>query len=50
MITTKQLIKKYGQPTEQGARYLIPISLPYPMKLAWDLNTKVTTIRCHWWQ
>jgi hypothetical protein len=47
MITTEQLIKKYGQPTEQGTGYLIPISLPYPMKLAWDLNTKVTTIRCH---
>ena len=47
MITTKQLIKKYGKPTEQGTGYLIPISLPYPMKLAWDLNTKVTTIRCH---
>ena len=47
MITTEQLIKKYGKPTEQGTGYLIPISLPYPMKLAWDLNTKVTTIRCH---
>ena len=47
MITTKQLIQKYGKPTEQGTGYLIPISLPYPMKLAWDLNTKVTTIRCH---
>ena len=47
MITTNELIRKYGQPTETGLGYLIPISLPYPMKLAWDLNTKVTTIRCH---
>ena len=47
MITTEQLMKKYGKPTETGNPYLVTINLPYPMKLAWDLNTKITKIRCH---
>lgn len=47
MITTKQLIAKYGKPTIIGEGYLVTIKLPYPMKLAWDLDTKVTRMRCH---
>ena len=47
MITTKQLISKYGNPTVDGKNYLITINLPYPMSLAWDLNTTVTKMRCH---
>lgn len=47
MITTQQLIAKYGKPTENGDTYLITINLPYPMRLAWDLNTKVNKICCH---
>ena len=47
MITTQQLIAKYGKPTESGSAYLTTIKLPYPMRLAWDLNTTVKTIRCH---
>lgn len=47
MITTSQLIEKYGQPTQGGSAYLVSIKLPYPMRLAWDLNTKVTTMQCH---
>lgn len=46
MITTKQLIAKYGTPNEQGS-YLTTITLPYPMRLSWDLDTKVTKMRCH---
>lgn len=46
MITTEQAIKKYGKPNQQGT-YLVSIKLPYPMRLAWDKNTKVTTMRCH---
>lgn len=46
MITTAQAIKKYGKPTDKG-EYLISIKLPYPMRLAWDKKTKVTTMRCH---
>lgn len=47
MLTTQQTIKKYGTPTETGAAYLVTVTLPYPMRLAWDLDTTVTKLRCH---
>ena len=47
MLTTKQLIEKYGKPNITGAGYLATINLPYPMRLAWDLDTKVTRMSCH---
>lgn len=47
MITTAQLIQKYGKPTEDGKPYLVTIQLPYPMKLAWSKEMLVKTIRCH---
>lgn len=47
MLTTQQTIKKYGTPTITGADYLVTLDLPYPMRLAWDLDTKVNKIRCH---
>jgi hypothetical protein len=47
MISTKQIIKKYGNPSQTGKEYLVLISLPYPMRLSWDLNIKVTKINCH---
>ena len=46
-MTTQQIIKKYGQPNVTGAGYLTVIPLPYPMRLAWDLDTKVTRMSCH---
>ena len=46
MMTTEQTIKRYGVPNEQGS-YLTTINLPYPMRIAWDLNTTVTKMRCH---
>lgn len=46
MITTQNAIKKYGIPTQEG-NYLVAIKLPYPMRLSWDKNTTVKTIRCH---
>jgi hypothetical protein len=46
MITTAQAIAKYGQPNEAGT-YLKTINLPYPMRIAWNLDTKVTRMRCH---
>jgi len=46
MLTTKQLISKYGKPTQQGG-YLTTITLPYPMRLAWDKKTTVVKMRCH---
>ena len=47
MITTKELIKRYGTPTQDGNPYLMTITLPYPMRLAWDKNVTVKTMRCH---
>ena len=46
MLKTNEIINKYGKPNQNGT-YLININLPYPMRLAWDLNTKVTKMRCH---
>jgi hypothetical protein len=47
MLTTQQATKKYGTPTVTGAEYLVTLDLPYPMRLAWDLDTKVTKVRVH---
>jgi len=46
-MTTNEIVKKYGKPNETGEGYLTTILLPYPMKLAWDLDTKVSKMRCH---
>lgn len=43
-MTTKQIIAKYGQPGEQS---LVTITLPFPMRIAWDTKTKITKLRCH---
>ena len=45
-MKTEDIIKKYGKPNQNGT-YLVSIKLPYPMRLAWDKETKVTTMRCH---
>ena len=47
MMTTNDIVKKYGLPNETGEGYLTTILLPYPMKLAWDVDTKVSKMRCH---
>jgi hypothetical protein len=47
MITTPQLIAKYGKPTQDGKHYLVTINLPFPMRLAWDKNTTIRKMRCH---
>lgn len=39
MITSRELIAKYGKPNVTGEGYLTTIVLPYPMRLAWDLDT-----------
>ena len=46
-MTTNEIVKKYGKPNETGEGYLTTILLPYPMRLAWDLDTKVSKMRCH---
>ena len=44
MLTTKQIITKYGQP---GDSNLISLTLPYPMRIAWDKAHTVSKIQCH---
>ena len=41
MITTPQLIERFGKPTQDGRGYLVTIKLPFPMRLAWDKNTVI---------
>lgn len=43
MITTAQIIKKYGNPDPEG-KYLVMIDLPYPM--IYD-GKEVKRMRCH---
>lgn len=47
MLSTAQIIKRYGQPTQSGSAYLVSVTLPYPMRLAWDKKTVIKTMRCH---
>jgi hypothetical protein len=46
MLRTAEKIEKFGKPNQTGT-YLVNIKLPYPMRIAWDKNTKVKTMRCH---
>ena len=46
MLKTNEILNKYGKPNQNGT-YLVSIKLPYSMRLAWDKNTKVNTMRCH---
>jgi hypothetical protein len=46
-MTTPEIIKKYGKPTQNGSPYLTTIKLPYPMRLAWDKKVSVTKMSCH---
>jgi hypothetical protein len=46
MLTTEKAIKKYGTPNVEGT-YLTTVTLPYPMRIAWDTKTTTTKLRCH---
>lgn len=46
LLTTAQMIERYGQPNQSGT-YLRSAKLPFPMKLAWAPDTVVRSIRCH---
>lgn len=44
-LTTDQIIAKYGQPGD--VKNFKVITLPYPMRVAWDLKTSVNKMQCH---
>ena len=46
-MTTQQATKKYGAANVTGVGYLVKIKLPYPMRIAWDLDSSVNTMMCH---
>lgn len=45
ILTTAQKVSIYGQPGDP--RYQTVITLPYPMRLAWDLKTVVRSVIVH---
>ena len=45
MLTDEQIISKYGQPGDPTK--LTVISLPFPLRIAWDKSKTVTKIQCH---
>lgn len=47
MMTTQEIINKYGEPNETGEGYLTKLIIPYPMRIAWDTKTHVHSIQCH---
>ena len=45
--SNKELEAKFGKPNITGSGYLVRVKLPYPMKLAWEPQTRVNYISCH---
>ena len=46
-MTTQQVTIKYGAANITGSGYLVKIKLPYPMRIAWDLDSSVNSMMCH---
>lgn len=47
MLTTAQMIARYGKPSQDGAAYLKSAKMPFPLKLAWAPDTVVKAIKVH---
>lgn len=45
MLTDEQIITKYGKPGDPDNFTIITV--PYQMRIAWDLSQNVTRIQCH---
>lgn len=46
LLTTAQIIKKYGKPGDETK--FVKIDLPYPMVIAWDKKYSITKMTCHY--
>ena len=47
MLTTHQATRKYGIPNVTGKGYLTTIVCPYPLRIAWDIDSTTSKVRCH---
>lgn len=45
MLTDEQIIAKYGKPGDPDNFTIITV--PYPMRIAWDLSQTITRFQCH---
>lgn len=45
MLTTAELLKKYGQPGDE--KNFVKIDLPYPMVVSWDKKVSINKLTCH---
>jgi hypothetical protein len=45
LLTTREIIDKYGQPGD--VRNQVAIDLPYPMVIAWDRKKSINRMICH---
>lgn len=45
LLTTSEIIKKYGKPGD--TKNFTLIDLPYPMRVSWDLKEKIKKMQCH---
>lgn len=46
LLTTSEIIKKYGRPGDESK--FVKIELPYPMVIAWDKKYSITKMTCHY--
>jgi hypothetical protein len=48
ILTDAQVVANFGQPIAPGTNAnLTKITLPYPMRIAWDKKVTITTVYCH---
>lgn len=45
-LTTQEKLDRFGKPNEAGT-YLVSAKVPFPLRLAWDKEKTVNSIRCH---